>query len=500
MKQNVNQGTDLRFRRAVEHSPSGLLMIDSEQHIVLVNKEVERIFGYSRDELLGKSFEILVPDRFRRAHTEFGREFWAAPTVRAMGAGRELYGRRKDGSEIPLEIGLNPITTDEGFFVLSSIVDISVRKRAEQRFRAAIEAAPSGMVMIDASGTILIVNRETERLFGYPREELLGRSIDILVPERFRSKHPEYRAGFFAHPSARLMGSGRDLYGLRKDGTEIPVEIGLNPVETDEGLLVLSAIIDISERKKAEEALRQAGEDLKRSNRELEQFAYVASHDLQEPLRMVVGFLNLLDERYKTQLDEKARAYIGHAVDSANRMSQLIENLLAYSRVDHRNTKLAPTDANKALAHALINLDHSIREASATVTHDELPTINGNPVQLSQLFQNLIGNAIKFRRDGVSPQIHIGCRRDDDRWLIYIRDNGIGIDPAYYEKVFLIFQRLHGRSEYPGTGIGLAICKKIVEYHGGRIWIESSKDEGSTFYCSFPKDAEKALAASVPND
>jgi PAS domain S-box-containing protein len=415
--------------------------------------------------------------------------------MRAMGAGRELYGRRKDGSEVPVEIGLNPITTDEGFFVLGSIVDISVRKRAEQRFRAAIESAPSGMVMIDTSGAILIVNRETERLFGYARGELLGRPIEILVPERFRSKHVEHRAGFFAHPNVQLIGAGHEFYGLRKDGTEIPVEIGLNPIETDEGSLVLSAIVDISERKKAEEALRQAAEDLKRSNRELEQFAYVASHDLQEPLRIVVGFLKLLDERYNAQLDEKAKTYIHYAIDSAGRMSQLINDLLAYSRVERGMKKLEPTDVNKALAQALINLDPSIQEAAATVTYDALPTIDGDATQLSQLFQNLIGNAIKFRRDGISPQIHVGCCRDGDRWLISIRDNGIGIDPANYRRVFLIFQRLHDQREYPGTGIGLAICKKIVEYHRGRIWIESKPDEGSTFFCSFPAQAMKKSAA-----
>ncbi len=410
-----------------------------------------------------------------------------------MGAGRELYGRRKDGSEVPIEIGLNPITTDEGFFIVSSIVDITSRKRDEQRFRAAIESAPSGMLIIDASGTIKVVNRETERLFGYRREELLGKHIEILVPERFRSKHPEYRAEFFAHPSTRFMGAGRDLHGLRKDGIEIPVEIGLNPVETDEGLLVLAAIIDISARKKSEEAIRQATDELKRSNRELEQFAYVASHDLQEPLRMVIGFLKLLDERYRSQLDDKARTYINYAVESAGHMSQLINDLLAYGRVERQPQKLEPTDLNAVLSGALVNLGSSIQESAATLTHDALPTIYGNRVQLIQLFQNLIGNAIKFRREGVPPQIHVGCRTGPDSWVISVRDNGIGISSEYYEKIFEIFQRLRGRNEYPGTGIGLAICKKIVEFHGGRIWIESKPDEGSTFNFTFPKRERSAF-------
>jgi PAS domain S-box-containing protein len=359
-------------------------------------------------------------------------------------------------------------------------------------YRVAVESAPSGMVMIDASGSIMLVNRETERLFGYTRDELLGHSIEMLVPERFRAKHPQYREEFFAHPGARLMGGGRDLYGLRKDGTEIPVEIGLNPIQTDEGLVVLSAVVDISERKRAEKALRQTSEELKRSNQQLEQFAYVASHDLQEPLRAVIGFLQLLDERYKPLLDGKAEMYIDYAVEGAKRMSQLINDLLDYSRVERRGQKTRAVDLNGSFRIAMANLQASIDEAMASITCEELPTVDGNEGQLVRLFQNLLGNAIKFRRKEMALQIHVSCNRQSDNWLISVRDNGIGIAPEFREKVFLIFQRLHGQKEYPGTGIGLAVCRKIVEQHGGRIWIESELDPGATFYFTLPIKREIA--------
>jgi PAS domain S-box-containing protein len=245
-----------RFRQAVESAPNGMVMIDAEGKIVLVNAQTERLFGYTRDEILGQPVELLVPQRFRPKHPEYRSGFFANPQVRPMGAARELYARRKDGSEFPVEIGLNPIKTDDGVMVLSAIVDITQRKRAEERFRQAVESAPNGMVMIDPKGTITLVNAQTEKLFGYGREELLGQPVELLVPERFRAKHPEYRSGFFANPQVRSMGVGRDLFGRRKDGSEFPVEIGLNPIKTDEGLMVLSAIVDITERKRAEEALR----------------------------------------------------------------------------------------------------------------------------------------------------------------------------------------------------------------------------------------------------
>jgi PAS domain S-box-containing protein len=468
MDPDSNQVSTSHIRSAVEFSPYGLIMADREGQIVLANREAERIFGYSQTELLGKSLEKLMPD------------------FAAAGSGGESYGCRKDGSGTRVQFRMNTASTEDGPFLVISVLDVHASKDNEQLFRAAVESAPSGMVIVDGSGTITLVNRETERLFGYAREELLGKSVEILVPERFRSSHSGYREEFTERPSARRMGKRRDLYGLRKDGTEIPVEIGLNPIQTEKGLLVLSVIVDISERKRAEEALRTTAEELQRSNAELEQFAYIASHDLQEPLRMVTGFLQLLEQRNKVQLDEKAISYIDYAVNGAAWMSQLINDLLEYSRVQRKIRKPGTVDLNRALDLAVVNLRRSIAESSGRVIRDELPAVYGDSTQLTQLFQNLLGNAVKFHRKDVPPEIYIRAHRNGRNWIVSVSDNGIGISPEYVDRIFLIFQRLHSRNEYPGTGIGLAICKKIVEQLGGRIWVESNPGKGSTFYFTLP--------------
>jgi PAS domain S-box-containing protein len=251
-----------RFRLVVEASPSAIIMVDENGTITLVNTQTEQLFGYKRDELLDQPIEMLVPERYRKGHPGHRKDFFIRPYARAMGAGRDLFGLRKDGTEVPIEIGLNPIQSDEGTFVLASIIDITERKRAQERFGQLIEHAPNGMVMVDQKGKIALVNAQIEKSFGYTREELLGQPIEKLVPERFRENHSGYRDGFAANPSTRAMGAGRDLYGLRKDGTEFPVEIGLNPLETEQGMMVLGTIVDIAERKQAEEKVRRSQEQL----------------------------------------------------------------------------------------------------------------------------------------------------------------------------------------------------------------------------------------------
>ncbi len=339
--------------------------------------------------------------------------------------------------------------------------------------------------MVDRDGRIVLVNRETERLFGYTREELLGQPVERLVPFAVRERHPGFRSDFYAAPESRAMGAGHDVSGRRKDGTEVPVEIGLSPIETGEGLFVLASVMDISARKRAEQELR-------RSNEELERFAYVASHDLQEPLRMVERYVQLLAKRYKGNLDADADEFINYAVQGAVRMQRLVEDLLAYSRVGTHGVPV-PTEAGTALDNALVGLKLAIAEASATVTHDALPTVRADPGQLEHLFANLIGNALKFR-GADAPRVHVAARRDGDRWVFSVKDNGIGIDPRYFDRIFVLFERLHGREQYPGTGIGLAICKKIVEGHGGRIWVESQPEGGAgggaTFFFTLPAALE----------
>jgi PAS domain S-box-containing protein len=345
-----------------------------------------------------------------------------------------------------------------------------------------VESSPNGVVMVDRHGVIVLVNRETERLFGYTRDELVGQSVERLVPVRFRHSHPDMRQGFLAAPQARAMGAGRDLFGVHKDGSEIPVEIGLNPIEAEEGFFVVASVIDIAPRNQVEAELR-------RSNEELERFAYVVSHDLQEPLRTVSSYVQLLSRRYGSQLDADAVDFIDFAVGGVRRMQQLIADLLTFSRVGTRGAPLVPTGMQGVFENTLASLRAALDESNATVTADPLPTVVADAGQLAQLLTNLLGNALKFRGDQ-PPFVHVGAQRAGRMWTITVQDNGIGIDPEYFERIFVIFQRLHGREEYPGTGVGLAICKRIVERHGGRIWVESTPAHGARFSFTLPAVAE----------
>jgi light-regulated signal transduction histidine kinase (bacteriophytochrome) len=248
---------------------------------------------------------------------------------------------------------------------------------------------------------------------------------------------------------------------------------------------IVGSLRDVTYHKQAEEKLKQIMAELARSNTELERFAYVASHDLQEPLRMVASYTQLLARRYKGKLDSDADEFIGYAVDGATRMQQLINALLDYSRVGTRGKSSEPTDCEDVLSHAVANLKAAIKETDAVVEHDPLPTVVADATQMVQLFQNLIGNAIKFHSEK-KPEVHVGAERNGTECIFSVRDNGIGIDPQYFDRIFVIFQRLHGRGEYPGTGIGLAICKKITERHKGRIWVESQTGKGATFYFTIP--------------
>jgi len=460
-------------------------MIDSGGTILLVNAETEKMFGYRRQDLIGQSVEMLVPQRFRGRHPQHREQFSATPGARRMGAGRDLFGLHRDGTEFPVEVGLNPIQSRDGLIVLAVVVDITERKQAEEKFRLAVEGSPSGVVMINKDGAILLINAATERMFGYPREDLIGQSVDILVPARFRGIHPEHRERFAATPDTRSMGTGRDLFGLRRNGTEFPVEVGLNPIHTREGLIVLAVIVDISERKRVEEVLATQTRELQRSNAELEQFAYIAAHDLQEPLRMVTSYAELLGDRYRGQIDARADKYIHYAIEGAKRMQQLVNDLLAYSRVGTQGQPLRPTQSGAVLDQVLGGLRKAIEEAGADLHHGALPAVKADEVQLAQLFQNLVGNALKFRSERTT-HIRIDARREGQEWLFSVEDNGIGIEKEYSERVFQMFQRLNERGKYEGSGIGLAIAKRIVERHGGRIWFDSKVGAGTTFYFTLP--------------
>jgi PAS domain S-box-containing protein len=344
-------------------------------------------------------------------------------------------------------------------------------------FHGLLDAAPDGMLICDGQGSICVANGQAEALLGYAPGELVGNAIEALLPLDLRHKHADHRTRYAHAPVTRRMGIGFALVALRQDGTQVPVEISLRPLQLGGAPYVVAAIRDITERRLQTEALA-------RSNESLQQFAYVASHDLQEPLRMVSSYLQLLDRRYKDKLDDDAREFIAFAVDGAKRMQALIHDLLAYARAGQPHGVQVEVDLHEIVRQVLEDLALVIEETGAQVSVGPLPVVYGSPGQLGQVLQNLLSNALKFHKPQEPPVVEISARRQDG-WAISVKDQGIGIDPQHAERIFRIFQRLHTRHEYPGTGIGLAICKRIVEQHGGHIWLEPGS-QGTVFTFTLP--------------
>jgi PAS domain S-box-containing protein len=483
-----------RYRGLLEAAPDAMVVVNQAGEIVLLNLQAEKQFGYSRDELVGQQVNNLIPEGFAERLISDGTRSAADALAQQIGAGIELSGRRKDGSTFPIEIMLSPLENTKGILITAAIRNITERKAAEEhlvqmegRYRGLLEAAPDAMVVVNQAGEIVLLNLQAEKQFGYGRGELVGQQVKNIIPEGFAERLIADGTRTAAEALTQQIGAGIELSGRRKDGSTFPIEIMLSPMENAEGILTTAAIRNITERKKSEEHLVKTAEGLKRSNDLLEQFAYVASHDLQEPLRMVASYTQLLAKRYHGCLDSDADEFIAYAVDGCNRMKGLIRDLLNYSHAGTDSKVLREISSETALKEALINLRGSIEESGAIVTHDCLPAITTDDTQLVQVLQNLIGNAIKYH-GAAAPLVHVSATKSGGKeWIFSVRDNGLGIAPQYLEKIFIIFQRLHGQQEFSGTGIGLAICKKIVERLGGRIWVESQPEKGSTFFFSLPE-------------
>ncbi len=378
--------------------------------------------------------------------------------------------------------------------------DLAERRRtddalraSEAKVRAVMDGAPDAMLITDDAGKIQMVNLQAKNLFGYSQVEMLERDLATLLVARAMPGEEAPNAG----PKDRLTSDrafsdlrsvGAKFDGVRKDGTLFPLDMRRRPLETGGERLQVMAIRDRTEQEDAEEAMRKFSLDLARSNAELERFAYVASHDLQEPLRMVSSYTQLLAKRYKGKLDTSADEFIGYAVDGASRMQKLINDLLSLSRVGTQAKPSEPVDTGLTLARVLSDMQPTIEAAGATVVKpDQMPTVLADGTQIGQLFQNLVGNALKFRGEA-TPRVEIRVEAAEEGrfWQFAFQDNGIGIEPQYFERIFVIFQRLHSKESYPGTGIGLAICKKIVERHGGRLWVDSAVGTGTTFFFTLP--------------
>jgi len=368
-------------------------------------------------------------------------------------------------------------------------------RESEERYRLIVDGALDAVITIDAAGAIIDWNPQAEAIFGWPRREILGQRLsDTVIPPQHREAHEGGLKHFSATGEGPLLNRRFEITALHRDGREFPVELSILPLRSAKLFHASAFARDITERQQAQAALEQRAEELARSNAELERFAHVAAHDLQEPLRMVSSYAQILGRRYRGKLDADAEDFIGYMVGGASRMQALLKGLSTYARVGIQQREFAPVSCDKVVEQVLDNLKVVIEEKEAMVTRAPLPEVMGDEVQLGQLFQNLIDNALKFRGPA-PPRVHLEASRREKEWLFSVRDNGIGIEPQYFERIFLIFQQLHPRDEYPGMGIGLSLCKKIAESHNGRIWVESEPGAGTTFHFTLPATAPAPAAA-----
>jgi PAS domain S-box-containing protein len=492
--QEALRDSGAHFRALFDNAPVAYHELDMDGVVRRVNRAECALLGYEASEMLGRPIWEFVAGAQRESIRELYRQKLSGE--RPLEPTQRLY-KRCDGGESWVEIHDARVcdATGETIGMRTLLLDISQRKQAEvalraseERMRSITDSAQDAILMMDGRGVITYWNPAAESMFGYQSEEAIGEHLDkLLVPERYLEAHRAAFAEFSRTGRGNTVGKTVELAARRKDGREIPVDVSLSAICLNGEWHAVGILRDITERKRMEEAIRTHAEKLARSNTELERFAYVASHDLQEPLRMVASFTQLLSKRYSGKLDATADRYIDFAVDGAKRMQQLIADLLAYSRVNSKEIEVRQANSQALIVTAAKNLRAAIEESGASVDWGQLPDVCVDQTQFIQLFQNLLANAIKFRRKEAAPRIHVSAEDTGGEWLFSVQDNGIGIDPRHADRVFQIFQRLHTRAEYPGTGIGLAVCQKVVERHGGKIWVESEPGAGSTFRFTIPK-------------
>jgi PAS domain S-box-containing protein len=499
---NLPQPDDKQFRKLIEQVKDyAIFMLDPQGRIVSWNLGAELMGGYSPEDVIGKHFSIFYSEEERKAELP-QRQLEVVKSVGSLDV--QGWRRRKDGSRFWAFITITALTDDDGNIAGFAKItrDMSERRAIEEAldesrnmFERLFENSPDGIVVVDGSGAIRMVNQQTETIFGFLRDELLGQRIEFLVPERYRERHSQERSEYFRDPRARKMGIGLELYGRHKDGREIAVDIMLAPIVTNDGTWAFAVIRDITQQKQSDAkilelncALRNQVEQLEASNRELEAFSYSVSHDLRAPLRHIIGFVDLLDGRSRAGLDEKSLHYLDVIAGAAKKMGNLIDDLLAFSRMGRTEMMRKRIDFGSVVNDIVRELVAEEKGREIEWVIGPLPEVVGDAAMLRQVMYNLLANAVKFTRERPAARIEVGAAEQQNETHFYVRDNGVGFDSAYIGKLYGLFQRLHRSEEFEGTGVGLAIVQRIIMRHGGRVWAEGAVGLGATFWFSLPKD------------
>jgi PAS domain S-box-containing protein len=482
----TNEATYRGQAELLDLTHDAIFVRDLQAKILYWNRSAEQLYGWSkleaREKVAHELLETVFPEPLSEieAHIlEKGR--WEGELVHHRRDGRKIvvssrWALRMDGAGKPVSI-------------LESNRDVTQRKEEEEKFRNLLESAPDAMVIVDDAGKVQLVNAQTERLFGYSREELVGKPVEVLMPDRFHGQHVGHRSQYFHSPRPREMGLGLELSGRRKDGTEFPVEISLSPLKTQGGILVSSAIRNVSDRRQAEEQIRKLNlvlnqriSDLNAANKELESFSYSVSHDLRAPLRHIDGFARILKEEHAAALSEDGIRYLDRVLAAANHMGRLVDDLLNLAHIGRREIAKQKVPLEDVVRQAIAELPLETNERNIDWCIEPLASADCDPGLMKLVFSNLLSNSAKFTRKRKHAVIEVGECESRGTSAYFVRDNGVGFDPKYADKLFGVFQRLHRQEDFEGTGIGLATVQRIIRRHGGEIWAESEPDRGTTFF------------------